>query len=343
MLGIHAKRGIATTLERVFKSTGSTFNKLDILWTGKTAGIIFNRYGEGVLDAKLIFPAIDETVEISNSKFNNMIGYALHELGHAWFTDNRSWDKARQDHGAFVSNLINGLEDPRIERKVIESGYAPNSRALFEDLINAVLDKDGYVDATEKCQIPFILAVEGRRLNGYAINVPSVIDESPYAEHLRYALKRASKATDTATIVRIALQLFERLKEQDQQSEGQDEGDGQEGQQGDQGQQGGDQQGDQQGDKQDGGKDGEQDGQGSDGDASDQDGDQSSDKSDGEPKDDPKPSSKGKGKGSYDDKGRDVEPTSFIEDELKNESSTVDKSSPRPVVLKPIIQTFDWR
>ena len=349
MLGIHAKRGIATTLERVFKNTGSTFNKLDILWTGKTAGIIFKKYGEGVLDAKLIFPAIEETVEISSSKFSNMIGYALHELGHAWFTDNKPWDVARQKHGAFVSNLINGLEDPRIERKVIESGYAPNSRALFEDLINSVLSKDGYVDPTEKCQIPFILAVEGRRLNGYAINVPNIIDDSPYAEHLHYALKRAKNAKDTDTIVRIALQLFERLKEQDQQSEGKDEGDGQEGQQGEQGdkqdgqQDGGDQQGGIKGDEQDG-QGGDQQGQQGD-QPSDQEGDQPSDKSGDKPsdKDSDKPSNKGKGKGSFDDKGRDVEPTSFIEDELKNESSTVDKSSPRPVVLKPIIQTFDWR
>ena len=336
MLGIHAKRGIATTLERVFKNTGSTFNKLEIFWTGRTAGIIFNKYGAGVLDAKLIFPAIDETVEISNSKFSNLIGYALHELGHAWFTDNKPWDTAREKHGEFVSHLINGLEDPRIERKVIESGYAPNSRALFEDLINSVLAKDGYVDATEKCQIPFILAVEGRRLNGYDISVPNIIDDSPYAEHLHYALKRASKAKDTDTIVRIALQLFERLKEQDQQSEGQDEGDGEKGQQGDEGQQG-------QGDQQDGGdkQDGDQ-GDGADGDEQgDQEGDQPSDKPSDEPSD--KPSSKGKGKGSFDDKGRDVEPTSFIEDELKNESSVVDKSSPRPVVLKPVVQTFEWR
>jgi hypothetical protein len=28
---------------------------------------------------------------------------------------------------------------------------------------------------------------------------------------------------------------------------------------------------------------------------------------------------------------------------LKNESSTVDKGTPRPVVLKPVIQTFEWR
>jgi len=340
MLGIHAKRGIATTLERVFKNTGNKFNNLDILWTGKTAGIIFNKFSDGVVDAKLIFPAIDETVEIPASRFNNMIGYALHELGHAWFTDNKPWDTARDTHGQFVSALINGLEDPRIERAVIESGFAPNSRALFEELINAILKKDGYVDATEKCQIPFILAVEGRRLNGYNINVPNIISQSPYAKHLAWALKRAHTAKDTSAIVRIALELFKRLLEQDKQSEGEDDGDGKEGKErGKQGTQQGNEQGNEQGDEQ-GTEQGNEQGDG-DGEDSDQDGNGQG----GQPSDDPndKPSRQGKGKGNYDDKGRDVEPTSFIEDELQNKSSTVDADDARPVVLKPVIQTFDWR
>ena len=210
MLGLNAKRGIATTLERVFNNTGRTFGKLEILWTGKTAGICFDG-----INAKVIFPAIDEKSQISISKFNNMIGYALHELGHAWFTANKPWDDARTAHGSFVGSLINGLEDPRIELAVINSNYAPNSRALFEDLIGSVLDKDGYVDGADKRQIPFILAVEGRRLNGYHIAFDSVIDDSPYAQHLHWALARAHVATNTEVIALIAIELFRRLKDQD--------------------------------------------------------------------------------------------------------------------------------
>ena len=66
MLGLHAKRGIATTLERVFNNTGRTFGKLEIIWTGKTAGICFDGTGSR-LNAKVIFPAIDEKSQISNS------------------------------------------------------------------------------------------------------------------------------------------------------------------------------------------------------------------------------------------------------------------------------------
>ena len=39
MLGIDIKRGVASTLERVFTNSGNEFDKLEILWGGKTAGI----------------------------------------------------------------------------------------------------------------------------------------------------------------------------------------------------------------------------------------------------------------------------------------------------------------
>ena len=135
------------------------------------------------------------------------IGYALHELGHKWFTQDRPWDDARREHGGFVSNLINGMEDPRIEQKVINSGFAPNSQALFEFLTNQVLRKSGYVEPDDFKNIPFMLAIEGRRLKGYSICVPSVVDASPYAVQLRWALKAAHKAKDTKRIVAIAIEL----------------------------------------------------------------------------------------------------------------------------------------
>jgi hypothetical protein len=63
LLGIDVKRGVASTLERVFNRTGNRFEKLEILWSGKTAGIIFKRSPFGV-NAKVLFPNIDETKRI---------------------------------------------------------------------------------------------------------------------------------------------------------------------------------------------------------------------------------------------------------------------------------------
>ena len=206
MLALDAKRGLEATLERVLSASGQTGWTLDIVWAGKTAGVRF----EG-RKAHIILPAVDETKDVTVRLFNDLLGYVLHELGHIWFTTNEPWDSARAKHGAYVGNLINGLEDPRIEWKVIKSGYAPNSRALFESLVNNVLE-DGYVEPDDFKNLPFQLAIEGRRLNGYNLDAPSVLDESRYAADLRWALTAAKKAKNTAQIAKIAIELYRRLK-----------------------------------------------------------------------------------------------------------------------------------
>jgi hypothetical protein len=299
MLGTNVKRGVATTLERVFNASGSRIGKLEVLWSGKTAGIIFDR-GYYATDVKVIFPSIDDKADIPMTTFNNMIGYALHELGHAWYTENRPWDRARAEYGSFVSSLINGLEDPRIERCVIDSGRAPNARVLFENLVNSILDRDGYVQPDDKKNIPFLLAIEGRRMNGYDISVKSIIDASPWKKDIKWALKKAHVAKDTNAIVKIAVALFKRLTEKKKDEDEGDQGNGQGGEkqppQGDGGQQGdgqgegqGDQPNGQQGDPADGDQ-GQGDGDPSDGDdpsdddGSDGDGD-GSDSDDGQPSD----------------------------------------------------------
>jgi len=361
MLGIDVKRGVATTTERVFNASGDQFGSLEILWTGKTAGIIFDRSYSRV-NAKILFPSIDEKSNIPQATFNNLIGYSLHELGHAWYTDNAPWDKARAKHGSFVGSLINGLEDPRIERLVIESGRAPNARVLFETLINSILARDGYVDPLDKRNIPFVLAVEGRRLNGYSIGVPSIISKSPWAKHIKWALKRAQSARDTATIAKIAIELFSRIKEQEQEEKQKEKEQGQGQPDKPQGGDGEPSDGNPSDDANDAGEgEGEANGQSPSTDDSDESqggsengqGDKPSDSQDGQPSDeqgngqgDPQDGEgDGKGGGKSDtsfDGGRDVEPSDFIQDELSNHSSKADEGKSRPSVGKPVYATFHW-
>lgn len=114
---------------------------------------------------------------------------------------------------------------------------------LFNHVVNSVLLQDGYAQPDDFKNIPFILAIEGRRLNGYSIPFPSVLPDSPWREDLEWALHQP--ATSTADIAETAIELNRRLQEKKEQQEQQDQQDQQEQQQG----QGGDQQ------------DGQQDGQ----------------------------------------------------------------------------------
>ena len=213
MLGMDVKRGVTATCERVFIASGNRFENLKVLWGGKTACINYSKDRDGAVTATIVLPNIDESVHVPQTQFNNSIGFVLHELGHAWFTTNYPWDNAVKDHkdGKYIGSMINGLEDPRIEQCVIDSGYAPNSAPLFHALINSMLAKNGYPDELTKQSLPFILAVEGRRLNGYAINVPDLVSTSIYAHEINRALQLAKKAKSTREVVTIAENLYDEL------------------------------------------------------------------------------------------------------------------------------------
>ena len=333
MFALEAKRGVEATLERVFKATGNKFHTLVVAWAGRTAGI--KTEGDTTY---IMFPSIDETKPVSQTLFNELIGYALHELGHKWFTQDRPWDNARQQHGSYVSALINGLEDPRIEQCVMNSGYAPNARALFEFLTNQVLRKNGYVEADDFKNIPFMLAIEGRRLNGYSICFDSIVNASPYRTELRWALKAAQKANDTKAIVKIAIALYERLKKRREELKQQQEQQPQQDQPGDQPGQDGSEA------SQNGAGDANDDGEGEDeGQPGSQPGDEP-----GEPGDEPgdQPSDKpgeggGYGEGGDEPVGRDPEPTDFINDRCGEIKADADEKRSRPHVGKPIVLDFN--
>jgi len=346
MNGSTVKRGVEATLERIFKSSGQQFGKLAFHWTGTTAGINFQRHSDEEIDATLVFPNIDETAAIPNGTFSNLIGYALHELGHAWYTDNQPWDAARSAHGKFVSDLINGLEDPRIEKLVYESGRAPNARNLFENLVSSIL-AEGYVSPTDKKNIPFLLAIEGRRLNGYSIKHPSITSQSPYAKHLHWALKAAAAAANTGEIVRIAVKLYQRLKDQDEQDEQPQDGKPEDGKPEDGESQDGEPQdgegnpgeGEGQGEGQGEGKGkGEGKGEGS---GSPAPGEGTGDGSDGSQTPSETPSD-GTGGGKSFEGGRAVEPSDFIAAELAPHAAACDELYPRPAAGRIWTETFDW-
>ncbi len=360
-LGTQVKRGVASTLERVFQASGQNIDKLEVLWSGKSAGIVFKRASRTALSSvKVIFPSIDDMATISRKVFNDTLGYALHELGHAWFTDNEPWDDARNKYGSYVGSLINGLEDPRIEQCVIKSGYAPNAKALFEELTNSVLDKNGYVKPDDMKNVPFMLAIEGRRLNGYPITHPTVLGASPWSADIEWALKSAKKAKDTEKIAEIAIELFRRLqqaheeqKQQPKQPPQEPQGDGdQQGDDGQQGDQAGDQQGDQAGDQ--GGQQGDKaDGEGKGsggkdegaGDGSDEPEQGSGDGQQGESQGEP--NNQG-GSGYSNDPFNDLsrkrpEFDKFIQNGLRPHNALADKVKVRPAVFKPKINEINFR
>jgi hypothetical protein len=346
MLGSEFKRGVVTTLERVFKASSYTFNELEFQWYGTGASIKFEVLGNTrMVDALFRFPNVDDNKEMPRKELPKFIGMVLHELGHAWFTDNRPWDVHRDN--PTLCRIINGLEDPRIEKKVIGSGIAGNAFALFESLINEMMGGT-YVDPDDFGNLAFQLAVEGRRMNGYKIALPSVLGKSRYKEPMQIALRRAHKAKSTSEVVEIAVELLARLNElkpppaeapeQPTPDDGEPESPGDEG--GDAGDDDNPSKGDDAGDDdddsagdEDGGDEGEDEGEGEAEDGEDEGGENEGDEGDGEPLDKP---SRG-----VDDPLREIEPD--MTDVTAPYRTNVDESAePRPTSVKSTVFKFHW-
>ena len=188
MLGIVIKQAIQSHL-----------GDYPIRWHGDTAEVCQN---------KVQLPALVDSTDYPQSVYRQMLGYGLHELGHIRYTDEAPWDWANENHSRYLGRLINGLEDVRIEKAMILAGA---DQSLFEDAINAAL-WDGYVKADEQKNIPFILAVEGRRLNGYRLHCQSILGETPWSRELWWALKQGRTAKSTGAVVSIALRLYRKLQ-----------------------------------------------------------------------------------------------------------------------------------
>ena len=219
MKGFVAKSALTALIEKVWLASGNKINRLEVKFAGKQAGIRFERTAR-TLSATVILPAIDETSEVAQGFFNDLIGYVLHELGHAWFTDNAPWDDAVREHGKVLGGIVNALEDCREEQAVIRSGYADNARALFVQLANNVFG-EGF-DNTMIENVAAVIAVEGRRLNGYELIVPDVFAGCPWAEEIADALSDSRLAKNTADIVKVAVELWLKIKPNDEGEEGDD-------------------------------------------------------------------------------------------------------------------------
>jgi len=159
------------------------------------------------------FPSLDDEQNYPDNIYGKYQGYALHELGHIWFTSNRPWDKARKVHGGRIGRFINGLEDVRIEREVIKSRLVKDAQGIFEHLVHEVLETDGYVEPDDEKNIPLMLAIEGRRRGGYAIKPKSILNDSVYGYEILNALTKLDRARNTSQVTQIAIELQKEIEE----------------------------------------------------------------------------------------------------------------------------------
>ena len=210
MKGKEIKSGIERWTAENIELEGKSFKDISFDWAGASAGVLFNRFKKKM---EIRFPSLDDEQDYPDNIYGKYQGYALHELGHVWFTTNRPWDKARKVHGGRIGRFINGLEDVRIEREVIKSGLVKDAQGIFEHLVHEVLETDGYVEPDDEKNIHFMLAIEGRRRSGYAIEPKTILNDSVYGYEILNALTKLDRAKNTLQVTQIAIELQKEIEE----------------------------------------------------------------------------------------------------------------------------------
>jgi hypothetical protein len=205
MLGINLKKQVLDKMHELHKKSGVA-KDFFVSWLGGNSASMVNGIGD---DAYITLPTVEDEQIYSTNFFNQVLAYGFHELGHVWFTDHLLWNWAHSVHGFALTDLINGLEDVRIEWELIKHGYV--KQAVFESLINRHLI-DGLPDTRSHHNLGFILACEGRRLNGYRIKATPLLDRCPWASDLWWALMKLKSVKGTSDVVTISTKLYRRLE-----------------------------------------------------------------------------------------------------------------------------------
>ena len=214
MKGTVAKAELTALFAEVWRSSGNKIKRLDVRFVGQGADIRFRRR-RLKLSATVLLPALNNTEDVPQELFNYLTGYVLHEVGHALFTDSDPWDDAAREHGRVLGGIINGMEDSRIEMEVIRSGYADNAHARFVQLTNRTFQHGFDIDMVEN--VSAVLAVEGRRWNGYELTVPDLLSDNQWGPEIVRALRDSQSCQCTADVVKVAIELWSKIKE-DQES-----------------------------------------------------------------------------------------------------------------------------
>ena len=103
-----------------------------------TASITHYDFGDGLM-ATVNFPALKSTQRLSKQELDRWTGYFIHEICHAISTDEAQWALACKEG---LSALVNGMEDVRIERKMIASAKVDNAKERLVELLEWVANRE---------------------------------------------------------------------------------------------------------------------------------------------------------------------------------------------------------
>jgi hypothetical protein len=206
-----------------------------------TASIRHDTIGRDI-NVTMYLPAMPAQTMLTTVELDRWTGYFVHELAHAFYTDEQGWKDAVAE-GVHV--MVNALEDVRIERKLNDAGIIGNSRGVLNALLAYVVDQlPAAYDPNDLRNLPWLFAMTGRLIVcGYEIPAARAHADrmSPaMAALVDDVMAKVAVAQNTFDILVIARDLVTRFKNRLGNKPGNKPGQGDQGQgdQSDQGEQG---------------------------------------------------------------------------------------------------------
>ncbi len=209
-------RGCVQTAEKLYTAARPSAPRYPwrLELSGQTAGIMFgpNPYNHAQHQQwTLNLPSIPLDARMTTRERDLWAGYTIHETGHACFTDFGVWQVAIREG---VQDLVNALEDVRIERQTIASGVAANAQGLLEALASYMLEKalaQGF-DPAQPQGFAFCLAIYGRAIVG-GYNLPALPALSPaLAKSWAWIWPELTACQSTQDILALARKISKRQK-----------------------------------------------------------------------------------------------------------------------------------
>jgi hypothetical protein len=177
-----------------------------------TASIRHARNGSR-LECMIYFPALPSQAKLSSDELERWTGYFIHEICHALYTDEQAWKRAVSLR---LHDLVNGMEDVRIERLLNAKAHISNSKELLEKLLAWVVSEvPASANYNDPRQLSWVLALAGRlKLCGYSLPQGAAqlagLNRA-MAKLVDGALLRLDKAQSTGDVLDIAVWLQKQM------------------------------------------------------------------------------------------------------------------------------------
>lgn len=150
-----------------------------------------------LIEANVSLPRLHSSAELTRHQADTFVGFGLHELSKACFTDRNTWLRGESDSNKMFSEVFKSLESVRAERAMLKNGMAPNARKTFESVSDTMYAQQmlqGY-NPNDLSWLPSTISYLAQRRAGYNL---------PFADDIRRSMN-----PDNVKIIDDALDLME--------------------------------------------------------------------------------------------------------------------------------------